>query len=242
LDYVRQIKKTPIVVNDARFFYANRCIIPYVNEGAMMVSEGIIPASIENAAKQLGFPLGPLQLTDETSIDLGLKIIRATRAAMGNEYPEKNGDEVSFKLFEEGRLGRKTNAGFYDYDEKGKRTYLWNGLNETWPVKKHQPKFEEIKNRLMLSQVLEAVKAFEEGVLEDIREGDVGAILGWGFAPWSGGPFGWVDMVGVKNVVNMCNTLSESEGQRFVAPKILLDMAKNNETFYGKFIKNKNAA
>ena len=242
LDYVRQIKKTPIVVNDARFFYANRCIIPYVNEGAMMVSEGIIPASIENAAKQLGFPLGPLQLTDETSIDLGVKIIRATRAAMGNEYPEKNGDEVSFKLFEEGRLGRKTNAGFYDYDEKGKRTYLWNGLNETWPVKKHQPKFEEIKNRLMLSQVLEAVKAFEEGVLEDIREGDVGAILGWGFAPWSGGPFGWVDMVGIQNVVNMCNTLSESEGQRFVAPKILLDMAKNNETFYGKFIKNKNAA
>ena len=242
LDYVRQIKKTPIVVNDARFFYANRCIIPYVNEGAMMISEGIIPASIENAAKQLGFPLGPLQLTDETSIDLGVKIIRATRAAMGNEYPEKNGDEVSFKLFEEGRLGRKTNAGFYDYDEKGKRTYLWNGLNETWPVKKHQPKFEEIKNRLMLSQVLEAVKAFEEGVLEDIREGDVGAILGWGFAPWSGGPFGWVDMVGVQNVVNMCNTLSESEGQRFVAPQILLDMAKNNETFYGKFIKNKNAA
>ena len=242
LDYVRQIKKTPIVVNDARFFYANRCIIPYVNEGAMMVSEGITPASIENAAKQLGFPLGPLQLTDETSIDLGVKIIRATRAAMGNEYPEKNGDEVSFKLFEEGRLGRKTNAGFYDYDEKGKRTYLWNGLNETWPVKKHQPKFEEIKNRLMLSQVLEAVKAFEEGVLEDIREGDVGAILGWGFAPWSGGPFGWVDMVGIQNVVNMCNTLSESEGQRFVAPKILLDMAKNNETFYGKFIKNKNAA
>ena len=242
LDYVRQIKKTPIVVNDARFFYANRCIIPYVNEGAMMVSEGIIPASIENAAKQLGFPLGPLQLTDETSIDLGVKIIRATRAAMGNEYPEKNGDEVSFKLFEEGRLGRKTNAGFYDYDEKGKRTYLWNGLNETWPVKKHQPKFEEIKNRLMLSQVLEAVKAFEEGVLEDIREGDVGAILGWGFAPWSGGPFGWVDMLGVQNVVNMCNTLSESEGQRFVAPQILLDMAKNNETFYGKFIKNKNAA
>ena len=242
LDYVRQIKKTPIVVNDARFFYANRCIIPYVNEGAMMISEGIIPASIENAAKQLGFPLGPLQLTDETSIDLGVKIIRATRAAMGNEYPEKNGDEVSFKLFEEGRLGRKTNAGFYDYDEKGKRTYLWNGLNETWPVKKHQPKFEEIKNRLMLSQVLEAVKAFEEGVLEDIREGDVGAILGWGFAPWSGGPFGWVDMLGVQNVVNMCNTLSESEGQRFVAPQILLDMAKNNETFYGKFIKNKNAA
>ena len=94
----------------------------------------------------------------------------------------------------------------------------------------------------MLSQVLEAIKAFEEGVLEDIREGDVGAILGWGFAPWSGGPFGWADMMGIQNVVDMCNDLSASEGKRFMAPRILLDMAKNNETFYGKFSKNKNAA
>jgi len=242
LDYVRQIKKTPIVVNDARFFYANRCIIPYVNEGAMMVSEGIAPASIENAAKQLGFPLGPLQLTDETSIDLGVKIIKATRAAMGNAYPTKNGDEVSFKLFEEGRLGRKTNAGFYDYDEKGKRTHLWSGLSKTWPAKEQQPKFEDIKNRLMLSQVLEAIKALEEGVLEDIREGDVGAILGWGFAPWSGGPFGWADMVGIQKIVSMCNELSKSEGSRFAAPKLLLTMAKNNETFYQKYRNRTKAA
>jgi len=239
LDYVRQIKKTPIVVNDARFFYANRCIIPYVNEGAMMVAEGIAPASIENAAKQLGFPVGPLQLTDETSIDLGVKIIKATRAAMGNEYPIKNGDEVSFKLFEKGRLGRKTNAGFYEYDDKGKRTGLWAGLNETWSLNKLQPEFEDIKNRLILSQVLEAIKALEEGVLEDIREGDVGAILGWGFAPWSGGPFGWVDIKGLKNVVEICKKLTLKEGDRFSAPELLVKMAKNNETFYGKYIKNK---
>ena len=242
LDYVRQIKKTPIVVNDARFFYANRCIIPYVNEGAMMVAEGVAPASIENAAKQLGFPLGPLQLTDETSIDLGVKIIKATRSAMGNKYPEKNGDEVSFKLFEEGRFGRKTNAGFYEYDDKGKRTGLWAGLNENWSINETQPKFEDIKNRLILSQVLEAIKALEEGVLEDIREGDVGAILGWGFAPWSGGPFGWVDIKGLRNVVEICNKLSLTEGDRFLAPKLLVEMAENNETFYGKDNKNKAVA
>ena len=239
LDYVRQIKKTPIVVNDARFFYANRCIIPYVNEGAMMVAEGVAPASIENAAKQLGFPVGPLQLTDETSIDLGVKIIKATRAAMGNEYPIKNGDEVSFKLFEKGRLGRKTNAGFYEYNDKGKRTGLWAGLNETWSLNKLQPEFEDIKNRLILSQVLEAIKALEEGVLEDIREGDVGAILGWGFAPWSGGPFGWVDIKGLQNVVEICKKLTLKEGDRFSAPELLVKMAKNNETFYGKYIKNR---
>ena len=208
----------------------------------MMVAEGIAPAAIENAAKQLGFPLGPLQLTDETSIDLGVKIIKATQAAMGNEYPEKNGDEVSFKLFDEGRLGRKTNAGFYEYDDKGKRTGLWTGLSKIWPTKETQPEFEEIKNRLILSQVLEAIKALEEGVLEDIREGDVGAILGWGFAPWSGGPFGWTDIKGLKNVVEICNKLSLKEGKRFLPPKLLTEMANKNETFYGKYLKKDDAA
>ena len=94
LDFVRQIKKTPIVVNDARFFYANRCIIPYLNEGLRMITEGIPPSIIESAAKQLGFPLGPIQLVDETSIELGAKIARATRAAMGKLYPNDQIDEI----------------------------------------------------------------------------------------------------------------------------------------------------
>ena len=94
LDFVRQIRKTPIVVNDARFFYANRCIIPYINEGLRMVTEGVAPALIENAAKQMGMPLGPLQLTDETSLDLGLKIAKATEAAMGNAYPRSGADDL----------------------------------------------------------------------------------------------------------------------------------------------------
>ncbi len=239
LDYVRQIRKTPIVVNDARFFYANRCIIPYINEGIRMVKEGIEPALIENAAKLMGMPLGPLQLNDETSIDLGVKIAKATKAAIGDAYDNEDADEVMFWLFDQGRLGRKTNAGFYEYDDKGKRTGLWAGLNETWSLNKLQPEFEDIKNKLILSQVLEAIKALEEGVLEDIREGDVGAILGWGFAPWSGGPFGWVDIKGLKNVVKICKKLTLKEGDRFSAPELLVKMAKNNETFYGKYIKNK---
>ena len=122
LDFVRQIRKTPIVVNDARFFYANRCIIPYINEGVRMVAEGVEPALIENAAKQLGMPLGPLQLVDETSIDLGVKIAKATRAAMGDAYPESPADErASSGWPTSGRLGRKAKAGFYAYDEAGKR-------------------------------------------------------------------------------------------------------------------------
>ncbi len=233
LDYVRQIRKTPIVVNDARFFYANRCIIPYINEGIRMVGEGVEPALVENAAKLLGFPLGPLQLTDETSIDLGVKIAKATRAALGDAYGNDAVDEVLFRMADEGRLGRKAKAGFYAYDEAGKRTGLWKGLADRYPVADDQPELGTVQHRLMMAQVLEAVRALEEGVLTDIREGDVGAILGWGFAPWSGGPFSWLDMIGAAKAVEICDGLEAAHGARFEAPAMLRKMAADGTRFYG---------
>ncbi|MGR3484898.1 MAG: 3-hydroxyacyl-CoA dehydrogenase NAD-binding domain-containing protein [Paracoccaceae bacterium] len=232
LDFVRQIRKTPIVVNDARFFYANRCIIPYINEGIRMVAEGVEPALIENAAKLVGMPLGPLQLVDETSIDLGVKIAKATRAAMGDAYPDGAVDEVLFWMAERGRMGRKSASGFYAYDDKGKRTGLWDGLAERFPVADAQPDVQQVQERLLFAQVLEAVRALEEGVLEDIREGDVGAILGWGFAPWSGGPFGWLDMIGAAYTVERCDALTAEYGARFETPQMLRDMARSGATFY----------
>ncbi len=235
LDYVRQIRKTPIVVNDARFFYANRCIIPYINEGVRMVAEGVEPALIEHAAKLLGMPVGPLQLVDETSIDLGVRIAKATRAALGDAYPESPADDVLFKLADLGRLGRKAKAGFYEYDEAGKRVRIWPGLRELWSPKAEQPPVEDVKHRLLLVQVNEAIRAFEEGVLEDIREGDVGAILGWGFAPWSGGPFSWVDMVGPKQALALDEELATKYGDRFAPPALLGELAAKGETFYGRF-------
>ncbi|MEO1292102.1 MAG: 3-hydroxyacyl-CoA dehydrogenase NAD-binding domain-containing protein [Pseudomonadota bacterium] len=236
LDFVRQIKKTPIVVNDARFFYANRCIIPYVNEGTRMVTEGIAPALIENAAKGAGMPLGPLQLTDETSLDLGWKITKATMAAMGDAYPHSEADKfLEFMVEEKGRMGRKASAGFYDYDEKGKRQRLWPGLTERYPLAATQPDVEEVTNRLLAIQALEAIRALEEGVLVDIREGDVGAILGWGFAPWSGGPLSWVDMIGTGKFAEICNTLAAKHGSRFDAPDLLTEMAAKGQSFYGRF-------
>ncbi|MBF9031043.1 3-hydroxyacyl-CoA dehydrogenase [Rhodobacterales bacterium HKCCE3408] len=235
LDYVRQIRKTPIVVNDARFFYANRCIIPYINEGVRMVREGVTPALIENAAKLVGMPLGPLQLTDETSIDLGVKIAKATKAAMGDAYDNDESDEVLFWLADQGRLGRKSNSGFYAYDDKGKRLGLWEGLADRYPHNDQQPDVHEVQHRLLFAQVLEAVRALEDGVLMDIREGDVGAILGWGFAPWSGGPFSWLDMMGAAKAVQLCDDLAASHGDRFAAPKLLREMAEKGQTFYGRF-------
>ncbi|MET4130112.1 3-hydroxyacyl-CoA dehydrogenase NAD-binding domain-containing protein [Roseovarius sp. MBR-6] len=235
LDYVRQIRKTPIVVNDARFFYCNRCIIPYINEGIRMVAEGVAPALIDNAARQLGFPVGPLQLVDETSIDLGAKIARATKAAMGDDYPDGAVDEVIFWMEGEGRLGRKANAGFFDYDEKGKRQGYWPGLAEKYPRAAEQPDLQVVQQRLMFAQVLEAVRALEEGVLEDIREGDVGAILAWGFAPWSGGPFAWLDIIGTPYAAERCDQLTETFGPRFVTPKLLREMADKGQSFYARF-------
>ena len=232
LDFVRQIRKTPIVVNDARFFYANRCIIPYINEGMRMVREGVAPALVENAAKLMGMPLGPLQLVDETSLDLGAKIAKATRAAMGDAYPDGDVDEVVFWMVEQERPGRKASAGFYAYDEKGKRQGLWSGLSAKFPVADAQPDLITVQHRLMFAQSLEAVRALEEGVLTDIREGDVGAILGWGFAPWSGGPFSWLDMLGAGFAVSVCDDLETRFGARFRAPELLRQMAGSDRAFY----------
>jgi 3-hydroxyacyl-CoA dehydrogenase/enoyl-CoA hydratase/3-hydroxybutyryl-CoA epimerase len=242
LDFVRQIRKTPIVVNDARFFYANRCIIPYINEGIRMVAEGVEPALVENAAKLVGMPLGPLQLVDETSIDLGVKIAKATKAAMGKDYPDEAVDHVLFWMADQGRLGKKANAGFYAYSDKGERLGLWDGLAHKYPEDKMQPSLTDVQHRLLFAQVLEAVRALEEGVLTDIREGDVGAILGWGFAPWSGGPFSWLDIIGAARAVEICRGLTAQFGPRFHAPALLREMAEKGETFYGRFGGEKQAA
>ncbi len=235
LDFVRQIKKTPIVVNDERFFYANRCILPYVNEGITMLAEGVEPALIENAAKLLGMPLGPLQLADEVSIDLSVKIVKATQAALGDDYKGTQAEDILFKLFDEGRMGRKSKSGFYSYDDKGKRTGLWQGLRENWPVSDEQPDLITVQHRLAMMQVLEAVRAFEDGVLEDIREGDVGAILGWGFMPWSGGPFSWLDIIGAPFAVEVCDQLTAEYGERFTTPDLLRKLADDGDSFYEKF-------
>ena len=201
-----------------------------------MVAEGVEPALIENAAKQLGFPLGPLQLVDETSIDLGVKIAKATKAALGDAYPESPADGVLFALADQGRLGRKAKAGFYAYDDKGKRAGLWPGLAEHWPPAADQPSLTEVQHRLAMIQTLEAVRALEEGVLTDIREGDVGAILGWGFMPWSGGPFSWLDILGARaggrdrRRSRRRRTATASRRRRCSAT-----WRRSGESFYGRF-------
>jgi len=200
-----------------------------------MITEGVAPVLIDNAARQLGFPVGPIQLGDETSIDLATKIMRATKEAMGNAYPASEADDLIVWMEDKGRLGRKAKAGYFDYDENGKRIGYWKGIHDKYPLAEEQPELSEVQDRLMFAQVLEAVRALEEGVLEDIREGDVGAVLAWGFARWTGGPFAWLDMLGAEYAAARCDALEAKFGERFACPPLLREMAEKGESFYGRF-------
>lgn len=237
LDYVRAIKKTPIVVRDSRGFYANRCVIAYMLEGHLMLSEGVPVAMIENVAKQAGMPVGPLSLNDEVALDLGLKIIDATRAQLGDEAVNPAQEKLLRALVEtHGRLGRKNRKGFYDYPETGKKS-LWPGLADLQDKKLDPETLDvtELRHRLLVAQALEAARTVEEGVVTDMREADVGAILGFGFAPYTGDPLSWIDGMGAKRFVKLAAALAEIHGPRFRPNKLLLDLAEKGETFYGRF-------
>jgi 3-hydroxyacyl-CoA dehydrogenase / enoyl-CoA hydratase / 3-hydroxybutyryl-CoA epimerase len=243
LDYVRAIKKTPIVVNDSRGFFANRCVTAYLLEGHLMLIEGVPPAMIENAGRMAGMPVGPLSLNDEVAIDLGLKILKATKAQVGPQAVNPKQEELLVRMVEkEGRFGRKNKKGFYDYPESGKKR-LWPGLADLQPTHLDPDTidFQELKDRLVVTQALEAARTMEEGVITDPREADVGSILGFGFAPFTGGALSCIDFMGAKAFVDLCRKLQGRHGDRFAPNKLLLDMAASGGTFYGTAQKRKAA-
>jgi 3-hydroxyacyl-CoA dehydrogenase/enoyl-CoA hydratase/3-hydroxybutyryl-CoA epimerase len=235
LDYVRAIKKTPIVVNDARGFFANRCVGAYLLEGHKMLNEGIPAAMIENAGRQAGMPVGPLSLTDEVAVDLALKIVKATEAQLGADSIDPAQKALLSTLVEgEGRLGRKNKKGFYDYPE-GAPKRLWPGLAglQATKIDSDAVDFTELKQRLLVVQALEAARTVGEGVVTDPREADVGSILGFGFAPFTGGALSYIDFMGAQAFVTLAQGLEAKHGPRFAVPQNLLDMAARGGTFYG---------
>jgi 3-hydroxyacyl-CoA dehydrogenase/enoyl-CoA hydratase/3-hydroxybutyryl-CoA epimerase len=247
LDYVRAIRKTPIVVNDTRGFYANRCVLNYIQEGHLMLLEGIPAAMVENSARMAGMPVGPLALNDETALDLGLKIVRAAEADLGasaiNPAQKKLLEEMVEKRQ---RFGRKNGKGFYDYPQ-GAPKRLWPELGELLTKKLTRDEIEkldveELKQRFLVVQAVEAARTFEEHVVTDVREADVGSILGWGFAPYTGGALSYIDMLGTKKFVELCQKFAKKYGPRFKPPKLLVDMAAKGESFYGRFPPEKKAA
>jgi 3-hydroxyacyl-CoA dehydrogenase/enoyl-CoA hydratase/3-hydroxybutyryl-CoA epimerase len=241
IDYVRKIKKTPIVVNDSRGFYTSRCFATYTREGLAMMGERISPALIENVGRMSGMPMGPLEVTDSVGIDTGLKITRATRTeVLKSDKPDIKEEILAWIVEKESRLGTKAGKGFYEYDAKGKRTRLWPGVFDygrgPWNSDADP---EELKLRLLTIQALEAARCFEEGVITDPRDADVGAILGWGFAPYTGGPISMIDTLGASAFVERCEYLAKKHGERFTPNKLLREMAAKGEAFYQRFAPTK---
>ena len=242
IDYVRKIKKTPIVVNDSRGFYTSRVFGTYVSEGIAMLSEGVKPALIENAGRMSGMPVAPLALNDEVSLELGYHIREQTKMDLGAAYKPSPADDLMEEMVKkQGRLGKKNRKGFYDYPEGGKKK-LWPGLADIIPQAAAQPDVEELKKRFLYIQALETARCFEENVLTDVRDADVGAIKGWGFAPFTGGPLSLIDTVGVAEFVAECDRMAQAYGERFTPNQLLRDMAAKGDSFYGRFAPQKQAA
>jgi 3-hydroxyacyl-CoA dehydrogenase/enoyl-CoA hydratase/3-hydroxybutyryl-CoA epimerase len=241
LDYVRAIRKTPIVVNDSRGFYTSRVVGTYIREGHLMLAEGVPAAMIENVGRMAGMPVGPLSLNDEVAVDLAWKILKATEADLGPQAIDPRQKALLEEMVEKrGRFGRKNGKGFYDYPQ-GAPKKLWPGLAELQPKKLDPDKIdiEELKLRLLGMQALETARCFEEKVLTDVREADVGSILGFGFAPFSGGTLSWIDGIGTKKFVELCRGLEKKYGVRFAPSKLLIEMADKGESFYGHFAPGK---
>ena len=244
MDFVRAIKKTPIVVNDCRGFYVNRCVGNYMVEAHAMVMEGVPPAMIENAAKMAGMPVGPLALNDEVGIDLSLRILQAAKKDLGanaiNPAQEKLIEAMAAK---EGRFGRKNGKGFYDYPANGPKS-LWPGLGKI-VGKRLDPdtvSVKDLKDRFLFTVALEAARCMDEGIVTDPREADVGSILGFGFAPYSGGALSFIDGTGLKAFVARTKELAAKYGPQFEPNAKLTQMAERGETFYGTYGAKRKAA
>jgi len=232
IDYVVQMKKTPIVVNDSRGFYTSRVFGTFTNEGMTLLSEGVKPALIENAAKMAGMPVGPLAVLDEVTVELAYHVTQQAREALGAAYVPVSSWPVMRKMVEDlKRLGKRYGQGFYEYPADARKR-LWPGLTEHFPLAASQPDVEEVKKRLLYIQALETARCMEEGVLTNPIDGDLGSILGWGFPAWTGGTLSFIDTVGIAAFVAECERLAAAYGPRFQPSAAMKARAARGETYY----------
>ncbi len=233
-DFVQQIRKTPIVVNDSRGFFTSRVFGTYTNEGLAMLGEGVSAAMIENQARQAGMPVGPLAVSDEVSLSLMAHIRAQTRADLaeeGKSIPEHPAFVVIDAMLEcHQRPGKATGGGFYDYPAGGKKQ-LWPGLKEAFAESAQQPGAQEIRDRLLFIQAIETVRCLEEGVLTSVADANIGSVFGIGFAAWSGGALQFINQYGVARFVARARELAERHGERFAPPSLLLDKAATGGQF-----------
>ncbi|MGX7826675.1 3-hydroxyacyl-CoA dehydrogenase NAD-binding domain-containing protein [Actinokineospora sp. 24-640] len=236
-DYAQQIKKTPIVVNDSRGFFTSRVIGTFINEAVAMVAEGVAPASIEQAGAQAGYPAPPLQLLDELTLTLPRRIRQETRAAVeaaGAEWPEHPAEAVIDRMVDDhDRKGRSSGAGFYEYDDEGKRTGLWPGLSEAFATGDGDVPFQDMIERMLFAEALETVKCFDENVLRSVADANIGSIFGIGFPAWTGGVIQYMEGYegGLPGFVARARELAARYGDRFTPPASLVERAEQGKHF-----------
>ncbi|MFI5624540.1 3-hydroxyacyl-CoA dehydrogenase NAD-binding domain-containing protein [Nocardioides sp. NPDC051685] len=235
-DIVQQIKKTPIVVNDSRGFYTSRVIGTQIQEGLELLAEGFAPYSLERAATQAGFPVGPLQIADELNHELMVKIARTTREAAGVEELTTT-ERVLTPLIEAGRSGKLKGAGFYDYTD-GKRGSIWADLGSVFPVAEKQIPIRDAEERMLFIEALETAKCFEEGVITSAAHANIGSIFGIGFPPQTGGAAQFITgyeaadgSIGIEAFLARADELAEKYGERFRPTQYLRDLAAKGEAF-----------
>lgn len=232
LDFVAQLRMTPIVVNDSRGFYTSRVFQTFIHEGMRMLEEGIEPARIENGAIAAGFPVGPLALLDEVTIELPWKIVQEAEAALGADFVRPCAYDVMRRmLYEIKRSGRRHGGGFYDYPADAPKR-LWPGLSAAFPPARKQPDIEQIRDRLLYIQALETARCMEEGVVTHAADADVGALLGWGFPAWTGGPLSFIETIGLEKFVETAERMGSEHGTRFAPSDWLRTRAEQGENFY----------
>ncbi|MEK6243569.1 MAG: 3-hydroxyacyl-CoA dehydrogenase NAD-binding domain-containing protein [Pseudomonadota bacterium] len=234
-DYVLQIGKTPIVVNDSRGFYTSRTFGTFVQEGCAMLAEGIPAAAIENAARQAGMPVGPLAVIDETSMSLSVQVMEQTIADLKAEGkslpPEHPGQKVIVKMVKElKRPGRAAGGGFYEYPQDGKK-FLWPELGKIFGRSGLKWDVEEMKDRILYRQAIETARCLEEGVLTTVHDANIGSIFGIGFPAWTGGALQFINSVGPAKFIARADELAKKFGERFAPPRILRDKASSGSMF-----------
>ncbi|MBX7219046.1 MAG: enoyl-CoA hydratase/isomerase family protein [Blastocatellia bacterium] len=233
-DYVRQIRKIPIVVNDSRGFYTSRVFGTYVSEGMALLAEGQHPKAIESAGIQAGMPVGPLAVSDEVSMSLMLHIRTQTRKDMeaeGKPFPEHPSNTVIERMVNgHDRPGKAAGKGFYEYPKGGKK-YLWPELTKLFPPQSEKLSLAEMMERLQFIQVLETARCFEENVVRSVPDANIGSIFGWGFAPFKGGTLQFINDYGIAKFVARARELAAKYGERFEPPALLVTMAEKDESF-----------
>lgn len=235
-DYVQQIGKIPIVVNDSRGFFTSRVFGTFVNEGICMLAEGIHPSSIENAGLLSGMPVGPLAISDEVSMTLMQHIRdqsrKDTEAAGGSWAPHPAEAVIDQMVNEQNRKGKASGAGFYEYPDNGKK-YLWPELERLYvdSDKARTASLQDLKDRILFIQAIETVRCLEEGVLRSVEDANIGSIFGIGYAPWTGGAIQFINQYGVRAFTERATELARQHGDRFAPPGLLLQKAETNTPF-----------